>query len=184
MGKSKELATFTDATSVDIAGDLAVGGLTVGTDQLSVDASGRVTKPYQPFFHASLSANLSITSNGQVIAFDDVRSNVGSHYNSSTYRFTAPVSGKYFFSVGIRWNFPPSSGYTRFSLYKNGSQSANGLRIVDPINTFSEISWQNSSQVVILDCAANDYFNVIENSEYTGGNLAGTECHFIGYLIG
>ena len=157
---------------------------TNGTERMRIDSAGRVTMPFQPYFHASLSNEVNVSSSGQVISFDTVVSNVGSHYNGSTYRFTVPVSGRYFFSVGLRYNYPASSGYTRFSLRKNGSLSAVGLKILDPINTFDEISYQNSSQVVILSCSANDYFDVIEYSQLTGGQLAGSECHFIGYLIG
>ena len=96
MGKSKELATLTDAGSLDIAGDLSVGGLTVGVDQLAVDASGRVTISYQPSFNAY--KNDGHVSSGPVI-FNGVNHNQGGHYSTSTGLFTAPVSGRYLISV-------------------------------------------------------------------------------------
>ena len=178
---------YVNTTGDTMTGALALptGGLTVGTDQLAVDSAGRVTMPYQPYFHAYFSSPINITSGSQVIAFSQTVSNIGGHFNTSTYRFTVPVSGRYFLSAGIRWNAPSSTGgYTRFTLRRNGSENANSIKILDPINTFSEVSYQNSSQTVILDCTANDYFEVIEYSQYTGGSLASSECHFIGYLIG
>jgi len=160
------------------------GGVAGGTNQ-NIYMAGKVHKPQQPFFHASFPSAINITSNNQLIAFSTAVSNIGGNYNTSNYRFTCPVAGRYFFSVGIRYNYPPStSSYTRFTLRKNGSATASPMNILDPINTFSASSYQSASQVVILDCAANDYFDVIEYSNTTGGQLAGTECHFIGYFLG
>ena len=122
MGKSKELATLTDATTLDIAGDLSVGGLTVGADQLAVDASGRVTMPYQPSFNIYQSAPFTAASGvwTQNVNLDTVRHNVGNHFNTSNGSFTAPVSGSYLFSYTTHFN-STTANYFYTGLQVNGS---------------------------------------------------------------
>ena len=57
MGKSHDLATIADDGIASL--DIGAGGLTVGTDQLAVDASGRVTMANQPAFFAKGGSNYS-----------------------------------------------------------------------------------------------------------------------------
>lgn len=93
-----------DARYVDVAGDtmtgalaLPSGGFTVGTDQLAVDSSGRVTMADQPAFLAYSSTystsgfypftSFNISSTGGF--------NRGNHFNLSTGVLTVPVSGLY-----------------------------------------------------------------------------------------
>jgi len=153
-------------------------------NDILINSGGNMIKQNQVFFHAYFTSSINITTSNQVIAFDQVRDNVGGHFNTSTYRFTVPYTGVYLLSAGIRWNYPPSSGYVRFTIRGNGSQNAAQLNILDPINSFSEISYQNSLQTVMMNLYANDYYEVIEYSQNTGGQLAGNECHFQGYLLG
>lgn len=80
-----------------------VGGLFDSGDgfdeYLKVDGVGRVTMPYQPAFSAYHSSNIAYNGVGAPIQFNTTRYNVGNHYNTSTYKFTAPVAGKYLASV-------------------------------------------------------------------------------------
>ena len=176
MGKSKELATLTDATTLDIAGDLSVGGLTVGTDQLAVDASGRVTMPYQPAFCAYPNTSGIVQSAGSVVRYDTTVVNIGNHYNTSTYAFTAPVAGNYYFEFSVWSNETPT---VRCGFYKNGSGVGNSTY---PIGTRNEASAaQNDSGAMIINLAAND---VIDVRVYAGAsNVFGTNS-FCGYLLG
>lgn len=190
LGTSEVWLDARSSTLTDVPINLRTKGsgafkFIVGSSEaMKIDSAGRVTMPYQPFFHAYMVANNNISSSNQLLAFDGVVSNIGGHYNNSTYRFTAPVSGQYFFSVGMRWN-SVSSGYSRFTLRRNGVDNAYHMKILDPINSFgSNTGYQNSSQTVILQVSAGDYFEVIDYSENTGGQYCKDESHFIGYLIG
>lgn len=62
--------------------------------------SGVLTATAQPSFLAYRSSNLSFTG-GNVLVFNTTSYNVGSHYNTSTGLFTAPVSGNYIFSASV-----------------------------------------------------------------------------------
>jgi len=67
-------------------------------DAISVDASGRVRFPYQPMFSAArTSAPGAIT--GEWNNYNQVACNVGGHLNATTGRFTAPVTGNYYFAA-------------------------------------------------------------------------------------
>ena len=180
MGKSKELATLTDATTLDIAGDLSVGGLTVGTDQLAVDASGRVTMPYQPSFLARPSSNsANLTSNTfYTVIFDTIDHNIGGHYNGSTGVFTAPVSGSYQFNTNIRFN-AISGTYHLIRIALNGSVLTGLYNINQEGGSYdsASLSW-----VYYLN--ANDTMEVMvmeySDTSWTYSN----QSSFSGHLIG
>ena len=64
---------------------------------MNIDSAGRVTASGTPYFRVQ-KTNGSLTSS-QIIIWNTVIQNVGSHYNSSNGRFTAPVNGVYQFNV-------------------------------------------------------------------------------------
>lgn len=156
MGKSKELATLTDATTLDIAGDLSVGGLTVGTDQLAVDASGRVTMPYQPMISVTLDTsginwatnNTNVFTAGYTILYDV---NIGNMLNTSNGRFTAPISGSY--EVGF-YTIKYQSGESYHQIRVNGSD---WLR---PYTNNLAGQWSTVSATGIKVLSAGDYITL------------------------
>ena len=71
-------------------------------ERMGIDGFGRVTKAYQPCFFAydTLGGNRVYNSGSQLIA-GSTHLNVGNHYNTSTYYFTAPVAGIYLIYINI-----------------------------------------------------------------------------------
>ena len=73
----------------------------LATKKLGVDTVGRVTMPFQPAFRALLNENLNISGGvtGDIGGVWAAPLNIGGHFNTSTRRFTAPVSGSYALTV-------------------------------------------------------------------------------------
>ena len=90
----------------DSADSLTIGlGSTLGTTSHMVfDSTGAITKPLQPAFLAKLNgqqSNLTNDGNLQTVEFDYEPFDQNADFNTSNYTFTAPVTGKYFFSVQL-----------------------------------------------------------------------------------
>ena len=58
--------------------------------------------------------------NNEVFPFNTTTHNIGSHFNTSNYRFTAPVAGRYLFTF---YSILNSSGQGRYEILINGSGS-------------------------------------------------------------
>ena len=161
---------------------------TSGTERMRIDSAGRVTMPYQPAFMAvGLNTTVPSTTDTQ-LRFDTTNFNVGSHYSTSTYRFTAPVAGVYYFHCQARLAGVSGNGRYDMVFRKNGTGAMGGGQNQQGSND----SGFNVS--AFLSLAANDYVDVVINqnngSSLTtnnslntsqGGGTAAT--HFFGYLV-
>lgn len=115
---------------------------------LKIDSSGRVTMPNQPSFAAAVSANNWTTSSAADCPFDNELFDIGGHYNSSNYTFTAPVAGRYFTSFFL-------NRYTdsRFDIaFMVNGTARHGLEVREA----GAGQWHMESAQVILNLAAND----------------------------
>jgi hypothetical protein len=74
---------------------------TSNTEAMKIDSSGNITKPLQPSFHAYPSSSTNYTSADDVIIFGSTYHNIGSDYNTSTGKFTAPIAGNYLFAWAV-----------------------------------------------------------------------------------
>jgi len=119
------------------------------TDHFTIDFNGHVALPNQPIFLAS--HNSSSLTTGTII-WGSVHFNIGSHYNPSNGRFTAPAGGVYMFLAWTLINMA-SSGEVRFETRVNGGGSA-GHRHIDqkPAN-----QWYTIRQYGMLNLNAGDY---------------------------
>ena len=146
---------------------------------MHIDASGRVTMAYQPAFQAGSTTGFANYSGGSVIPFDVAPINIGGHYNTSTYTFTAPVGGTYFFHYGV-WG-----GTNRIAVVMtlNGTQIGLGGDLFPYIYSPSGQAETSFSNSVIITLAANDAVKVIARSGYDA-SIYGGHSGFGGYLIG
>ena len=80
-----------------------------------IDSTGRLQSSAQPVFHAYLSANTgNVTGDATVykVAWNATTTNVGSYFDTTTFQFTAPVTGHYIFSGHIYWASAPTTTTT------------------------------------------------------------------------
>ena len=156
----------------------SIGLSTSNVNRLVIDASGRVTKPAQPFFHATSS---QATALGSDIFWNFVQNNVGatSHYNPANGTFTAPVAGAYYFSAHGLWA-NGDAGDFRVGLFKNGSTVQGSNFISDKYAG----RWLTFHINDIIYLAANDFVTV---RYFQGGSALHTDSNyneFTGWLLG
>ena len=157
----------------------ADGDNQTGTITLSIDNLGRVVAPLQPAFnirHYGASASTSsrtignTNSGGTVVEITDV----GSHFDTSNGRFTAPVSGTYaFFASTTNGSASNSAVY----IYKNGANQ------LSQTGYHYGVAYNGTAVSAVAVLNANDYAHAIfqplnnqTDTLYDSG--------FTGFLIG
>ena len=146
-----------------------------GTSAMTIDSTGRVTTPARPAFMAR---RTSLQSAG-VIIFDTAMINTGSHYDTSTGVFTAPVAGLYSFSPVVLSDMDGTDQFFVTQLLVNGSSYAQEQVHTDLDNDFG------ASFTVIASLSASDEVKVSTNYKIYGTSSATSNFTFwSGYLIG
>jgi hypothetical protein len=160
-------------------------------ERLRIDSSGRVTMPYQPAFFATGNSGSITVSVGNYFPFNVLNttfagSSRNSGYNTSTYLYTAPVTGLYQFYV--QFYLDPNSVMNSITWWKNGSQlSYDDAAINVFMNTNSSTTPSNIilNGAVILELSANDTVGIKPRTGNPNGiNLYMNHSSFWGYLVG
>jgi hypothetical protein len=149
--------------------------VTNNTERMRIDTAGRVTMPYQPAFTAIKSDNTGQVGSG-VYIFNQVTLNVGNHYNNTNGRFTAPISGVYYFIT--RLQLYGTSSYTSIYFTVNGSNTGGGdFQTYDQVpNTTTHRAPHHAA---LLSLTAGDYVEVVRSQ-----STRGMQSNFCGYLVG
>ena len=120
-------------STMDVFNTLS-GAITFGTsntERMRIDSSGRVTMPNQPYAAGSCSSAYTLSAgsfaNGFDVIYGNVDINVGSCYNNTTGKFTAPVAGAYLVMYTVLINSGSSTSVDyRLSLSINNGQTMTG----------------------------------------------------------
>jgi hypothetical protein len=150
---------------------------TAATERMRISTGGIVTQPYQPAFSV---ANGAATTGPTTVAFKNVLFDDGSNFNTTTYRFTAPVAGRYFFSFY-------DNIYANIATSPNMEFRVNGTRrgALAYTNTKTIGYWYIMSFQQVIKLSSGDYVEVYlgaaDNADYGGDYSWG---NFSGFLIG
>ena len=143
--------------------------------RMTIDNAGRVTKPLQPAFRVSNAGGGDYTTIGYM-TFGNAMLNTGTHYSTSTGKFTAPIAGRYYLAFRA---LTRSASHTNMWVGIN----VNGTALTQTYHTHTNHS--NISAESIVSLSANDYVQVYLG----GGGLHSGSGHdkytfFQGYLLG
>jgi hypothetical protein len=152
---------------------------------MSIAQDGIMYLPSQPAFDSicdpGSGQTVYTTANTEII-FNQTNNNRGNHFSTSTGRFTAPITGTYFFSIGAM-NSGSISASIWIELRVNGSLINSVHNPYSTVQSGSQFRWVSSDYVLQLNDG--DYVSVFTGTTtggiYGGGN---NHNHFVGYLIG
>jgi hypothetical protein len=150
------------------------GGNTFSGNQIF---SNNVSITGQPSFHAFHNPGGPISFAIGDAVFNTTRHNVGSHYNTSNGRFTAPVSGEYFFSCHL----------FKFTSYDNNTNTYWGIRVngLSVFTTNHGVEGQDGGDTIcgIVYLNSGDYVT-IANLNGTMSSFSGEYNSFTGHFLG
>ena len=124
---------------------------TNGTTAQTIDSTGRILTPTRPAFRAYNNTNGWVEQthgSTEVVAFNAADYNIGSHYSTSTYKFTAPVTGVYCFYATL---YTHADGNARYIYIQKNDAFYSGM-IISNTTTMN----QNGSLYDQLYLSSND----------------------------
>ena len=148
-----------------------------GNDIMTSDGSGNLTlnnaaMKNTPAFFARMTSNQTVTNDSATkIAFSSEVYDTDGTYDTSNYRFTPGVVGKYIIGFAYWADNNDNIKTANLYIYKNGSVSNLGsLQYITRLNsgTFSRIAMSATFQVDVT--STSDYFEAYAKIENTSGD--------------
>ena len=153
---------------------------TNNTTSMTVDSSGRILTPTRPVFQARGANEAYVQTNP--VPFPTVEINVGSCYDNSTYKFTAPIAGVYYFYASV-YHKNTTGEYGNIQFSKNDATDYEGM-IGGTYNNDGGSIYSTPPTIVLLSLSASDTIKVAFHNS-TGDYWNGEdESIFGGFLIG
>ena len=118
---------------------------------MRIDSSGHVTMPYQSAFLVYPNGDQTNIANDATLVFDQEIYDLNADFNTSTYTFTAPVTGKYLMCVAVEIdNHDTSHNWLRVELTTSNRSYSNSLVSPD-VHPYMSIDYS-----IIVDMDASD----------------------------
>jgi hypothetical protein len=161
--------------------------LYIGSGNLAriiIDTNGHVTMPTQPAFSAIATGQTDLAASSvlQIGFAGSERFDQNSDFNTSNSTFTAPVTGKYQFNVGIRVKaIDTGAGYV---LIRLNTSNANYDHIFDSDEFSSDLDFSFFAFSILADMDASDTCIVqfFQNGGTQQADIDGAS-YFNGYLV-
>ena len=133
-----------------------------GVTGITIDSGGRVLMPTRPQFQARGNNEAYVTTNP--VPFPTAEVNIGSCYNTSTYKFTAPIAGVYYFYASV-YHKTTAGEYNNIQFSKNDSTDYESA-VGSLYNNDSGAIYTNSPTLAVLSLSANDTIKVAFHNLY------------------
>jgi len=148
-------------------------------DEITVDSSGRMTNSSQPAFAASCASSGGSKAPATVpyasTDTDGFNLNTGNHYSTSTYRFTAPVNGVYYFAFNI---YTDTTNPANIEFRVNGSSKGAGIQ--DRTDRTGSNTYVSLTVSHIIPLSTGDFVEVYSGERF----YVDSNTWFSGVLIG
>ena len=173
FGHTGHTTAGSQAAWMGLAGDDVAGGTGV-----KVHRGGTVLKTGQPYFMAGAGADS--TSNGNYMIFTTEYVDVRGDYNNSTGIFTAPIAGRYLFTLTGLYTKNNSSATWKLTWHVNNANAGVAAEFQSGSlnNTYNTIGTSS----IIYQLSANDTVRLkVEGSTF---HCSGGQTRYCGYLLG
>ena len=146
---------------------------------LQIDGSGRITKPLNPCCKVYLSATLPNVTNSAwtICPFNAETYDIGSNYSTVTYKFTAPVAGKYLVNASLVFGQAQNNKWYGIDLYQNTTEVC--YTIIGYLT--HAVDQLQVTLNTVVSCAAGDtlclrYYNqeAVSTADIYGGDSCGS----------
>tara|TARA_E500000305_G_C3915094_1_gene185260 strand:- start:54 stop:695 length:642 start_codon:yes stop_codon:yes gene_type:complete len=175
----------------DSSDSLTIGlGSTLGTtSHMVIDANGHITKPLQSAFNVNVNSTQTMSAGSHItLNMDTERFDQNADFNTSTYKFVAPVTGRYMLSTFVRIDhIDVSSDYIDMRI-RTSNHTYQNVYNSDLENT-ADGTFKTLTLAVLADMDANDeaYVTVfveghVASSTGTTSINTGGSTGFFGYL--
>lgn len=144
-----------------------------GTQRMTLSSAGYLTVSAQPSFYSNGNAT---ASTGSPSSWNTPQNNVGSAFNTTNGRFTAPVAGRYMFLGNLSCNSVTIGNWIGFGFTINGTGTNFGLNY----QTASTTNDTGINSCVVLQLSAGDYVQFWLANQGSWTNIYS----FSGYLLG
>lgn len=166
-----------------MAGTLKIGTITTpsGSGNITIPSGVALTGHLYPAFHVTSNVGQSVAQNTTVkVQYNTKVFDTDNCYDTSNYRFTPNVAGKYFIYALFRYETSDDFQSNQMWIYKNGSEF---IQVLRPQQHYTALDGQ-----AIVECnGSTDYIEIYARQEtstsYTMSNNS-KRIYFYGYRIG